>query len=102
MLSCRHLYPKLLHLPAEILSLLIIERRRLRGVELDRLNLHAIDPQGDGKRLRPNRAATVEKRAHDVFTVNRKAINNVKGVWKRQSSRIVIRERRETRNDALK
>src|SRR4030095_2413110 len=29
-------------------------------------------------------------------------MNNVKRVWKRQSSRIVIRERRDTWNDALK
>src|SRR4030095_448783 len=102
MLSGGHLCPKLLHLPTEILFIFIIERRRLRWIELDRLHLLAVDPQGDGKRLRPKRAGTTEKCAHNVLTVNRKPMKKVKGVWKHQSSRIVIRERRDTWNDALK
>src|SRR6185436_7607330 len=101
MLSRSHPYPKLLHLPAEILSLLVIERRGLRRVELDRLNLRTIDPQGDGKRLRPKRAAPIEKRAHNVLNVDRKAMNNVKRVWECESCGIVIRERRQTWNYPL-
>src|SRR5262245_32896346 len=102
MLSSGGLYFKLLDLAAEILFIFIIKRSGFRWVELDRLNLLAIDPQGDRKGLRPKRSASAEKCAHNVLTVNRKAMNNVKGVWKCQSGGIVIRDRRDTWNYALK